>query len=80
MCGNNGTDHACSSGPSRSGRCPLADACHPQRSWYGNRRRVIVAVLILFVFLLGFALRPSQAPDVPPIRFHFTDQMVQPRR
>ena len=62
MCGD--TEHTCANGPSRNGKCPLAEACQPKRTWFGRRRIGIFATLAAAVFVLAYALRPSVAPTV----------------
>ncbi|MGB7328536.1 MAG: hypothetical protein WBD31_26905, partial [Rubripirellula sp.] len=64
MCGKAHQDHACPNGPSRSGRCPLADACHPQRTWQGKRRRIVIGLLAATVVLLAVSLWPQNSADV----------------
>ncbi|QDT10552.1 cytochrome c3 family protein [Planctomycetes bacterium K23_9] len=63
-CGRAGAQNACPNGPSRSGRCPMADACHPNQSWNGKRLRFVIGTLVVFVLGLGYALRPQNSPDV----------------
>ncbi len=51
-CGRDGTDFACSHGPSRFGNCPLADVCRPQRTWHGRRKQVMTLGLASLAVLL----------------------------
>ncbi len=64
MCGRVGTAGACPNGPHRSGRCPLADACRPKRTWYGQRRRVVCALLGVATLVIGWSLLPSHSAKV----------------
>ena len=54
----------CPNGPTRSGKCPLAAACQPKRSWAGKRRRIVVLGLVVVGLLMIYAASPSAAPKV----------------
>ncbi len=58
MCGRSGSDLPCARGPSRFGRCPLADACRPQRTWHGRRKQIASCAITLMVILLAVLLQP----------------------
>ena len=57
MCGR-GHD-PCSQGPSCDGKCPLAEACRPRRTWTGLSRQIVWTVLAFVALGLFVATRSS---------------------
>ena len=53
MCGRAADDSPCAQGPGRFGRCPLAEACRPRRTWQGRRKRVSTAAFALVMLTMS---------------------------
>ncbi len=65
-CGAGGHSR-CSRGPDALGKCPLADACHPQRTWLGRRRRIVmIAAGVLVLVTLALTQRRFTATVFKP--------------
>ncbi|NND97954.1 MAG: hypothetical protein HKN47_11560 [Pirellulaceae bacterium] len=63
MCGSR-SESACANGPSRKGKCPLADACRPKKTWNGRRRNIVISILAVCVFAIALTLQQSVTPKV----------------
>lgn len=63
VCGSAGIHSGCARGPV-NGVCPLAESCHPQRTWHGQRRVIAVVVVALFVAGVWLLSRGETAATV----------------
>ena len=61
-CGD--SNDCCPNGPSRNGKCPLADACQPKRTWHGRRRIAAFGLVGCAALAALVTFIPSAAPTV----------------
>ncbi len=64
MCGRVSDEAPCWRGPDARGTCPLSDACRPQRTWHGHRKKWAAVALTLAAVMLVIAIQASVAPSV----------------
>ncbi|TWT54381.1 Doubled CXXCH motif [Rubripirellula amarantea] len=69
MCGHSGegSTSKCSFGPNQRGRCPLAEACRPRRTWAGRKKQVaFLSSLLLVAIVVAMAWLSEPASVIKP--------------
>ncbi|MFK8113537.1 MAG: hypothetical protein AB8B91_15130 [Rubripirellula sp.] len=64
VCGAAGGNSGCSRGPSAIGRCPLAESCHPKRTWNGYRKQIAGISVLVLLGCIFFMSRGEMAAKV----------------